>query len=115
MTMIIDSPKRREHLAAIAARMPAHVERLSWSAEQIRAERQRGLRETLRHAKTNSPWHASRFSRVDPATFAEADLQALPVMTKTDVMTHWDAIVTDLRLTLVDCNAHISDKLNGTC
>ena len=42
MTMIIDSPKRREHLAAIAARMPAHVERLSWSAEQIRAER--GLR-----------------------------------------------------------------------
>ena len=36
-------------------------------------------------------------------------------MTKTDVMTHWDAIVTDRRLTLADCNAHIAAKLNGTC
>ena len=113
--MIIDSPRRREHLAAIAARMPAHVERLSWTAEQIRAERQRALRETLLHAKANSPWHANRLSRVDPAAFTEADLQALPVMTKTDVMTHWDAIVTDRRLTLAGCNAHIAAKLNGTC
>jgi hypothetical protein len=53
--MIIDGPKRREHLAAIAARMPAHVKRLSWTAEQIGAERQRALRETLLHAKTHSP------------------------------------------------------------
>ena len=74
MTMIIDSPKRREHLAAIAARMPAHVGRLSWTAEQIRAERQRALRETLLHAKTHSTWHADRLSRVDPETFTEADL-----------------------------------------
>jgi phenylacetate-coenzyme A ligase PaaK-like adenylate-forming protein len=113
--MIIDSPRRREHLAAIAARMPAHVERLSWTAEQIRAERQRALRETLAHAKANSSWHASRLSRIEPDTFTEADLQALPIMTKTDVMTHWDAIVTDRRLTLAGCNAHIAAKLNGTC
>jgi len=113
--MIIDSPRRREHLAAIAARMPAHVERLSWTAEQIRAERQRALRETLLHAKANSPWHANRLSRVDPAAFTEAGLRALPVMTKTDVMTHWDAIVTNRRLTLAGCNAHIAAKLNGTC
>jgi phenylacetate-coenzyme A ligase PaaK-like adenylate-forming protein len=113
--MIIDSPRRREHLAAIAARMPALVERLSWTAEQIRAERQRALRETLAHAKANSSWHASRLSRIEPDTFTEADLQALPIMTKTDVMTHWDAIVTDRRLTLAGCNAHIAAKLNGTC
>jgi phenylacetate-coenzyme A ligase PaaK-like adenylate-forming protein len=113
--MIIDSPRRRDHLAAIAARMPAHVGRLSWSAEQIRAERQRALRETLLHAKANSPWHASRLSRIDPGTFTETNLQALPVMTKADVMTHWDEIVTDRRLTLADCNAHIAAKLKGTC
>jgi phenylacetate-coenzyme A ligase PaaK-like adenylate-forming protein len=113
--MIIDSPRRREHLAAIAARMPALVERLSWTAEQIRAERQRALRETLAHAKANSSWHASRLSRIEPDTFTEADLQALPIMTKTDVMTHWDEIVTDRRLTLAGCNAHIAAKLNGTC
>src|SRR5262245_22235620 len=40
-------PTQREHLVAIAQRMPAHVERLSWSADQIKAERQRALRETL--------------------------------------------------------------------
>jgi phenylacetate-coenzyme A ligase PaaK-like adenylate-forming protein len=110
MTMVIDSPRRREQLAAIAARMPQHVERLSWTAAQIAAERERALRETLAHAKANSPWHANRLARVDPSSFTEADLQALPVMTKTDVMSHWDEIVTDRRLTL----ANIAAKLNGT-
>ena len=113
--MIIDSPRRREHLAAIAERMPAHVQRLSWSADQIEAERTRALREMLAFAKAESPWHASRLSRIDPDSFTAADLQALPVMTKTDVMTKWDEIVTDRRLTLADCNAHIAAKLNGTC
>jgi phenylacetate-coenzyme A ligase PaaK-like adenylate-forming protein len=113
--MIIDSPRRREQLAAVAARMPAHVERLSWSAAQIAAERQRALRETLAHAKTRSPWHADRLARVDAANFTEVELQTLPVMTKTDVMSHWDEIVTDRRLTLADCNAHIAAKLNGPC
>ena len=115
MTMVIDSPRRREQLAAIAARMPQHVERLSWTAAQIAAERERALRATLAHAKANSPWHASRLAGVDPTSFTEADLQALPVMTKTDVMSHWDEIVTDRRLTLADCNANIAAKLNGTC
>ena len=70
MTMIIDSPKRREHLAAIAARMPAHVERLSWSAEQISEERQRALCTP----KRIHPGMRAGSDRVDPATFTEADL-----------------------------------------
>ena len=69
--MIIDSPRRREHLAAIAERMPAHVQRLSWSADQIEAERMRALREMLAFAKAKSPWHASRLSRIDPDAFTE--------------------------------------------
>ena len=95
--------------------MPAHVQRLSWSADQIKAERTRALREMLAFAKAELPWHASRLSRVDPELSTAADLQALPVMTKTDVMTKWDEIVTDRRLTLTDCNAHIAAKLTGTC
>ncbi len=113
--MIIDSPRRREQLAAVAQRMPAHLERLSWTAEQIAAERQRALRETLAFAKANSPWHMNRLSGIGPDSFTEAGLQTLPVMTKTDVMANWDAIVTDRRLTLADCNANIAAKLNGTC
>jgi hypothetical protein len=64
-TVIIDSPRRREQLAAVAERLPAHVARLSYSQDQIKAERQRALRETLAFAKAKSPWHAKRLSGVD--------------------------------------------------
>ena len=87
--MIIDSPRRREQLAAVAERLPAHVARLSWSKDQIRNERQRALRETLAFAQAKSPRHARRLSGI-AATFVEADLSRLPVMTKTDVMSSWD-------------------------
>jgi hypothetical protein len=63
MTMIIDGPRRREQLAAVAERLPAHVARLAWSADQIKAERQRALRETLALAKLNSPWHTAAWHR----------------------------------------------------
>ena len=111
--MIIDSPRRREQLAAIARRLPAHLARLSWSKDQVKSERQRALRETLAFAQAKSPWHAKRLGGVDAASFTEADLARLPVMTKTDVMFSWDAVVTDRRLTLAGCNADITAKLEG--
>jgi phenylacetate-CoA ligase len=67
--------------------MPAHVKHLSWSADQIKAERQRKLRETLAYAKAKSPWHVSRLADIDAGSFTEGDLQELPVTSKTDVMT----------------------------
>jgi phenylacetate-CoA ligase len=111
--VIIDSPRRREQLAAVAQRLPAHVARLSWSQDQIKAERQRALRETLAFAKAKSPWHATRLSGVEAELFTETDLARLPVMTKSDVMSNWDEVVTDRRLTLAGCNADITAKLEG--
>jgi phenylacetate-CoA ligase len=111
--MIIDSPRRREQLRAIAARLPAHVARLAWSSEEIAAERQRALRETLSFAKAKSPWHAERLKNVNVDRFTESDLDGLPTMTKQDVMSNWDAVVTDRRLTLSGCDAHITAKLEG--
>ena len=111
--MIINSPRRREQLAAVAQRLPAHVSRLSWSQKQIKAERQRALRETLAFAKEKSPWHAERLRGVVAEIFTEADLARLPVMTKSDVMSNWDEVVTDRRLTLAGCNADITAKLGG--
>ena len=75
--VIINSPRRREQLAAVAQRLPAHVSRLSWSQKQIKAERQRALRETLAFAKEKSPWHAERLRGVDAETLSEADLARL--------------------------------------
>jgi phenylacetate-coenzyme A ligase PaaK-like adenylate-forming protein len=111
--VIIDSTRRREQLAAVAERLPAHVARLSWSQEQIKAERQRALRKLLAFAKAKSPWHARRLSGVDAEFFTEADLARLPVMTKSDVMSNWDDMVTDPRLSLAGCNADITAKLEG--
>jgi phenylacetate-CoA ligase len=101
-------------LAAVAERLPAHVSRLAWSKDQIKAERQRALRETLGFAKVRSAWHAKRLSELDAGSFTEADLTRLPVMTKADVMSNWDELVTDSRLTLAGCNANITAKLEGS-
>ena len=111
--MRIDSPRRREHLAEIAKRIPEHVSRLSWSEDRLAAERETRLRETLAFAAENSPWHADRLAGLDLGKFGERDLATLPIMTKTDVMTNWDRIVTDPRLTLADANANIVAKLRG--
>ena len=45
--------------------------------------------------------------QVDVDTTSGADLGELPTMTKADLMAHWDAIVTDPRLTLETADAHL--------
>jgi phenylacetate-CoA ligase len=84
--------------ALIAQRAPEHLARLSWSAEQIAACQRDRLRALLAHAKERSPFHARRLADVDPARFELADLRALPVMTKADLMGAFDDVVTDRRL-----------------
>ena len=61
----------------------------------------------LRTAKARSPWHGKRLAGVDVDAVTGADLAAIPTMTKTDVMEHWDEIVTDRRLTLELAEAHL--------
>ena len=111
--MQLDSPRRRRHLAEVAARLPDHLKRLSWTAEQLAEERQTKLRETLAYAKERAPWYRERLAGVDVDTFTVDDLQSLPTMTKADVMSNWDEIVTDPRLNLADANANITAKLRG--
>jgi phenylacetate-CoA ligase len=77
-----------------------HLERIGWSAERLAAERSERLRDLLRLAKDRSPWHRERLANVDPEQVDEHDLHRLPVMTKDDVMAHFDEIVTDPRVTL---------------
>ena len=60
-----------------------------------------------------SPWHRERLKGIDVASISEADLTSLPTMTKGDVMSHWDEIVTDKRLSLKGANDHITAKLRS--
>jgi phenylacetate-CoA ligase len=91
---------RQRHLRAFADRLPVEVERLTWPLERLHRLRDERLRALLGTAKARSPWHAKRLAGVDVDTVTGANLAAVPTMTKTDVMEHWDEIVTDRRLTL---------------
>ena len=72
------------------------------------------LRSLLRTAVDGSPWHRDRLRDVDVERVTRADLEQLPVMTKDDLMAHWDEIVTDPRLTLELVNDHLQTITTDT-
>lgn len=99
--------QRQRHVELFFSLLPAHFERLAWTRELIDSERERALRELVRVAKERSPWHRERLATVDPAGLALSDLTSLPTMTKEDLMSHFDDIVTNRRVTLAAANAHL--------
>ncbi|SCF27592.1 phenylacetate--CoA ligase family protein [Micromonospora mirobrigensis] len=103
---------RQPHLQAMLSRVAAESEKLAWPLERLHRLRDERLRELIRHAKLNSPWHAKRLKHIDPDTVSGGDLDAIPPMTKADVMENWDEIVTDPRLNLEVAQAHL-DKVSA--
>jgi phenylacetate-CoA ligase len=99
---------RQRHVADLAVLLAEHVQRLRWPADRLRQERRDRLRDLLRVARASSPWHRERLAGVDPDGFEEADLAALPPMTKDDLMANWDRVVTDRRLTLGLVEGHLA-------
>lgn len=74
--------------------MPEHLGRLAWSRDHLLWHQQESLRRLVQVAKTQSPWHRTRLSDVDPTNLELSDLARLPVMNKSDVMEHWDQVLT---------------------
>lgn len=95
--------RRLRHVDDMMAMLPEHLRRLDWTAEQLRLHRQAALRGLVRTAIERSPWHRRRLAGVG----ADLKLRDLPVMTKDDLMANFDEIVTDPRLRLDVCNAHL--------
>src|SRR5215470_5828081 len=91
---------RADFQAELLARIPEHLERLSWSAEQIESAQRDGLRRLLAHAVAHSPFHRRRLAGTDIAGIEPAGLASLPVMTKSDMMAAADDVFTDRRLRL---------------
>jgi phenylacetate-coenzyme A ligase PaaK-like adenylate-forming protein len=93
--------RREQLLAGLQARLGRgeDLDRLTWPLEKLHAARDERLRAVVTHARQHSPWHAERLRDVDVSTLSGDDLRGLPVMTKADVVAHWDDIVTDRRLT----------------
>jgi phenylacetate-CoA ligase len=98
---------RRRHVEDAMAMLPAQFERLRWPAERLVAHRRAELRRLVRAAQQRSPWHRARLAGIEADRLDEAGLAGLPVMTKEDLMTNFDAIVTDRRLSLDMVNSHL--------
>ena len=96
---------------AMAAQMPDHVQRLGWDAGQLAAFQRDRLRALLARAIEHSPFHAGRLRGIDPGSFELADLPRLPVMTKAQMMEHFDAAVTDRRLNRDLAERHLAGSV----
>src|SRR5271168_838677 len=88
------------------------VRRLRWDAGRLAGERERRLRELLVYAAERSPFWRERLAGRDLANFTEADLPSLPVLTRAEMMTQFDRVVTDPRLTLARIQQHL-DQPDG--
>ncbi len=98
---------RERQVQLMRAMLPEHLDRLGWSAERLAGHRRVELRRLVAAAVARSPWHRRRLGGIDVERLDEADLPDLPVMTKDDLMGHFDEVVTDSRLTLDTCDTHL--------
>jgi phenylacetate-CoA ligase len=98
--------RRRRQMAAYRQRMDEAIEQLTWPLARRHAHRDEALRALVRTARERSPWHARRLRHVDPRRLTGEGLAAIPPMTKDDLMTNWDGVVTDRRVTLALASAH---------
>ncbi|MDG0025364.1 hypothetical protein [Trinickia sp. Y13] len=105
---------RVRHAAQARAAVAPALERLRWPADALKRERNARLRALIAHAKRHSPWHARRLAHVDPQAVTDDDLPGLPTMTKHDLMSNFDEIVTDRRLSLALANDHLSTLNEGS-
>lgn len=93
-------PFRRRAQAALFSTMPEHIERLGWTGARIGSHQLEGCRALLESAIERSSFHRRRVGHIDPSTFELDELATIPVMTKGEMMSAFDAVVTDVRVTL---------------
>jgi phenylacetate-coenzyme A ligase PaaK-like adenylate-forming protein len=104
----LDAARRR-----IVAAMPEHIERMRWAADRLAQWRTGRLRALLAVAVERSPYHRHRLAGVDVARFDLADLASLPVMSKQDMMDHFDEALTTPDLTRSALEAHLETVTEG--
>ncbi|HEY7483516.1 MAG TPA: hypothetical protein VH912_03560 [Streptosporangiaceae bacterium] len=99
---------RARHRADLQAALPDHLARLGWDRRRIAAHQRDALRRLLATAIKGSPFHAHRLTGVNPDTIELSDLRRLPTMTKTEMMSEFDDLVTDPRLSRRLVETHLA-------
>jgi phenylacetate-CoA ligase len=94
--------------ATLAGHLDAHIERLGWDAGQLEQFQRDELRRLLVQAVERSPFHARRLLGIDPKRFELEQLPELPVMSKEQMMSSFDELLCDRRLTRARVEGHLA-------
>jgi phenylacetate-CoA ligase len=84
------------------------IERLTWNWDRVYQAQRDGLHRLLQHAAEHSPFHRRRLAGIDLSSVDPADMSALPVMTKAQMMDALDDVFTDRRLARRDVEAAVT-------
>jgi phenylacetate-coenzyme A ligase PaaK-like adenylate-forming protein len=98
---LVSTRDRLADFAVAVRRSRALAERARWPRERLDAWTRQAMAAVVAHAHAHSPFHAARITS-----------DAVPAMTKADLMANWDGIVTDRRITIARAEAHL-DALDG--
>jgi putative adenylate-forming enzyme len=82
----------------------------NWSRGQLLSYQRQHLQNALQDAVANSPYYQRS---IGPLFARGASLEELPILTKRNLMTNFDQIVTDRRLNLVDVEKHVASDNAG--
>lgn len=91
-------------------KLPHELAIIKLNRDQITNLQEIRLREMLAYAKKHSSWYAERLRHIDPKNFKLTDLQQLPIMTKNDLMTNWNDIVTNKKLKYAEASAFLMQQ-----
>lgn len=97
----------------VQALMPEHVERLSWTEEQVKEHQTNKLRELLTVAKEKTKYYGEILADVDVDTFRIEDLKTLPPHDKIVHMDRWDDFSTTPELTYEIAEKHMESIRTG--
>ena len=107
LTKDSETALRQLHAESVERLLPEYVSRIDWPHTRLQEARTVALRGLLSAAAKRSRWHRERLAGVDIDALSDTDIGDLPVMTKTDLMDNFDAIVTDERLSRQLCEDHL--------
>lgn len=93
--------------ASVREILPRHIERLTWSREQIEACQLQKLRELLHYVNQHSAYYQRILKPYDIDNFMLSDLNKLPRLTKAEVLENWDDIVCVPNLNKAKAEAHL--------
>src|SRR3954471_4289427 len=107
------STRLREDLqAGLQSGYDELIARFAWDRDRLLTHQRQRLHALLRSAVAGASFHRDRLAGTDLAAVEPGDLTGLPVMTKADLMAHFDEVVTDPRVTRARAEAALAGAVD---